>query len=257
MKTYVVNLQQAIQRRQYMQTELAKHSYLDFTFIDAVVGKEIEDSKLEELYSEDRVRKNIGRTLSRGEIGCALSHVNIYSEMIERGEEVALVLEDDICIPSSIETELRGLQWLLDKNKPVVVLLTPVIKASNRIVHALTNNRVLKPYEACYTSGYLLNKRAAGELLKLNLPVCVAADDWEYFDMMGELDLYCLKNHVIHLAEHFGSELEGERQQTVNAEAKRGFRLKAARKRKRRLFRWGEWLRGKKIVSLNSYGHTN
>lgn len=257
MKTYVVNLQQAIQRRQYMQAVLAKHPYLDYSFVEAVNGKEIEDSKLALLYSEDRVRKNIGRTLSRGEIGCALSHVNIYSAMIERGEDAVLVLEDDIYVPSNIQTELLGLQWLLGKNRPVVVLLTPVIKASNRIIHVLSNNEVLKPYEACYTSGYLLNKRAATELLKLNFPVCVAADDWEYFNMMGRLDLYCLKSHVINLAEHLGSELEVERQQAVNAEAKRRFGLKAARKRKRRLFRWGEWLRGKKIVSLNDYGHIN
>lgn len=253
LKTYVVNLRHAVERREHMQRELRKHPYLAPLFVDAVLGKEIVANELSALYAESRAKENIGRPLSKGEIGCSLSHVNICRDMIEKNVQMALVLEDDVFLPVTIEAELTELKCILGKSLPVVILLTPVIKASTRVILKLGNNEVIKPYEACYTSGYLLNQSAARELLRLNMPVCVAADDWEYFEMKSKLELYGLRNHLIHLEESFVSELEDERYKT-NAEGfTRNFALKYVRKRKRRFFRWGERLRGNKIIMLNTY----
>ena len=70
---------------------------MDYEIFPAVDGQHLSDRDLLQ-YSAKEATKLIGRELSRGEIGCALSHLRIYEKLIASGDFDCLILEDDINI---------------------------------------------------------------------------------------------------------------------------------------------------------------
>ncbi len=91
---FIVNLKKDMEKKQHIQ-ELCKKFGLDIEFIEAVYGKELLQSDINKVYSEKKSIEEIGRGLSRGEIGCALSHKMIYQRMIDENISEAVVFEDD------------------------------------------------------------------------------------------------------------------------------------------------------------------
>src|SRR3546814_13871169 len=47
---------------------------------------------------EAAIRRNKGRAMSKGEIGCYASHFSIWQDMVGRGVRQAIVLEDDTVV---------------------------------------------------------------------------------------------------------------------------------------------------------------
>ena len=52
---------------------------------------------------EAAIRRNKGRAMSRGEIGCYASHFSIWQDMIMRGVRQAIILEDDTVVGGLLE----------------------------------------------------------------------------------------------------------------------------------------------------------
>jgi glycosyl transferase family 25 len=84
-----------------MIKEMSKFD-LDCEFIEAVDGSLLSEREISEVYDRKKSISSIGRELSRGEIGCALSHRKIYKKMIDNGIEVAVILEDDVKIDENV-----------------------------------------------------------------------------------------------------------------------------------------------------------
>jgi len=80
---------------------------ISFEKIDAIDGYQICDKKLSELYDEERALRNIGRPMTRGEIGNALSHRKVWQTIIERNMSTALVLEEDAILDQAFYLFLR------------------------------------------------------------------------------------------------------------------------------------------------------
>ena len=53
-------------------------SFLDVDFIDAVDGRVMSQTEIEECFDTEKSYKRYGRRLGKGEIGCALSHRKCY-----------------------------------------------------------------------------------------------------------------------------------------------------------------------------------
>jgi len=71
---------------------------IPFEKIEAIDGRAINEKELPKLYDENRALKKIGRPMTPGEIGCALSHRRVWRIIIERNLAAALVLEEDAII---------------------------------------------------------------------------------------------------------------------------------------------------------------
>ena len=95
MRTFIINLKESADRRQYMIEEMKKTN-LQYEFFDAVSGKDIKN--IEEVYDHEYAVTKAGSPLNLGEIGCAMSHLLIYKKMIDENIERTLILEDDIII---------------------------------------------------------------------------------------------------------------------------------------------------------------
>ncbi len=92
---FIVNLEKDIDKKEHMKKLCRRHA-LDCQFIHAVYGKDLDQNELAELYDAKRAVNEYGRELSAGEIGCTLSHKEIYRTMIKKNIKHAVVFEDDI-----------------------------------------------------------------------------------------------------------------------------------------------------------------
>ena len=105
---FIVNLKKDTEKKAHMQ-QLCKQHGLDCQFIDAVYGKEVDENELAKVYDRKRALEERGRELIAGEIGCTLSHKNIYRKIVNNHIEQALVFEDDITFDHRIHDALSSI----------------------------------------------------------------------------------------------------------------------------------------------------
>jgi len=94
-KVFIITLRDNKERHQLFKSVL---NGLDYEIHWGVVGKELDISKLDRkgIIDLQKQEELSGKFLSKGEIGCAMSHLSVYKTILKRGYKNALVFEDDI-----------------------------------------------------------------------------------------------------------------------------------------------------------------
>lgn len=171
---YVIALKDSTARRQKIAERLEDLG-LEFSFIDAVMGKDIPGAEKNRLCSQKR-QGFLPSPLSDGALGCLMSHRAIWQKMQEERIETALVLEDDAIIAPEILDVLPRLEKLKSrfdiinlhdrKDRPMI----DIAQISDS--HRLTVTR----YNAIGTVSYVINRKAAQHLLDLSFPVMFEVD---------------------------------------------------------------------------------
>lgn len=97
-RVYVINLERRTERREYMRS-VCDLLGLDCHFISAVDGKLIDKHYL--ITNRINVMKGYldpfhKRPMTYGEIGCFMSHYNIWLDVVKAGRRWSLVFEDDV-----------------------------------------------------------------------------------------------------------------------------------------------------------------
>lgn len=95
--TFVINLTEEKNKRRHVE-EVLKNSELDLNFVEAIYGKHLSKVEVEKVYDDKKCRDFFGRSLTPGEIGCALSHIEAYNQIVNRELDFALIIEDDVNI---------------------------------------------------------------------------------------------------------------------------------------------------------------
>ena len=121
-KIYVINLKRRIDRKMAI---IKAFPHLDFTFIEAVDGKNLDFNDLINTNKLNSYFLDPHGMISMGVFACALSHKKAWDQAISDGVENALFLEDDV-FPSSplqddngnftpkyqdILNDINGLEW--------------------------------------------------------------------------------------------------------------------------------------------------
>lgn len=110
-EVFMINLKRRQDRRVRMLRSLYELQ-IQVKIFDAVDGKALNTSQLKALNIDVIPGYHdpySGRTLTRGEIGCFLSHYYIWKEVIERGLEQALIIEDDVRFEYQFRSKLLKL----------------------------------------------------------------------------------------------------------------------------------------------------
>jgi glycosyl transferase family 25 len=94
--TQVINLRRSTERLR-LASETLNRVGVAFSRHDAVDGEDLDENQIE-LYSPRAAKRYFGRTLTRGELGCYLSHRAALGEFIASGSQFGLILEDDIVV---------------------------------------------------------------------------------------------------------------------------------------------------------------
>lgn len=179
---YVINLERATDRMEHMQSELERIQ-LNYTRIEAVLGDKLAEPIKD--FNERRFKIRTGKHRNKREIGCYFSHMKALQCFLRSSSEYALILEDDINLPSNL-TQLieaaitHGSKWdllRLSSSREGAYLRIAQLDETHRLAY---NTKVLKN-----TGAYLINRSAAEKcldhMLPMSLPYDVALDrEWDY-----------------------------------------------------------------------------
>lgn len=108
MKVYVINLARATERRQKMQMQ-ADRLGVHLDFIEAVDGKTITDAD-RALVDHKKRRRITPYPLTDNEIGCWLSHRKAMQRLIDSGDAMAAILEDDAALAVDFPRVLNAIE---------------------------------------------------------------------------------------------------------------------------------------------------
>lgn len=192
MKTYIINLPASVDKRNTIAGECARLG-LDVEFIEAVNGNALTEEQI-----HAQVPDYPACSLTRGEIGCALSHLSIYQKMVDEHIPMAFILEDDANIGADIHKVLDALHSRDDAHVPHVYLLSESYYYIERPSEHLTMQyQLCRALSAYYGYGYVINLNAAADLLRRLRPIRFEADRWTYFQQCGWITLECVVPPVV------------------------------------------------------------
>lgn len=214
---FIINLPASTDRRDFMQSQLASISK-EFTIIEAVDGSKFDNADL------STVKKKVSYAITKGEVGCALSHLKAYEALVKSDYDMALILEDDVIIPSDIGFHLSRLHENNNGNRATITLLSEVYKYySKKSFSTDEKHHVHKVVDATFAHGYVINKLAAERLLKKLYPVWCVADQWTTFKEFGFVDIYAVIPSLINTHDVFEKKttIENRNLDNVQEEKKR------------------------------------
>lgn len=170
---WMINLPRATERRAKMDAELAKIG-LSCQVFDGVDGK-AEEERLLKTVDQEAFRRNMGRVILIGGIGCYHSHLGVWREFLKTDQPIAMIMEDDVVFHDDFkEAVTLALQakdhWdFLKLNK-----IRAKIPVSQGKIGPYDLNAYIGPNTG--TGCYLIKRETAEKLLAAMLPVTRATD---------------------------------------------------------------------------------
>lgn len=218
---YIVSLKQDIEKREVISKTL-KSFGLEFSFLDAIYGKSLPDSSLSSFRNKSK-GKIADRDFSAtpGEIGCTLSHLKAYQNMIDNNLNWACILEDDVILDERFKVFIESFQDV-GLNKKALHMLGgqngfpdfQVIKSkkNNIMIGKQKFYKTIKSEQFIYrTCCYLISSKTADKLLKLSEDIFILADDWDYLVKNRVIHEIYLANFVDHPTDLSSSHIQEER----------------------------------------------
>lgn len=193
MLCYIVNLENAVERKTHMDKILEKMPYFEKKYVKAVDGRLLSENEKNTLFDKEAFRKRYLREPSSSEIGCSLSHQQCYEMLCNGNENYAMIFEDDIVMKYDVQEIVERLEKVYDTNSPVVILLSGWYWYKNKIKFS-SDITLTNVYDGFLAQSYLINKSAA-KVMKED-KIGVLSDDWNYFIRKG-VKIYGLKPHAV------------------------------------------------------------
>uniref|UniRef100_A0A673W3W8 Collagen beta(1-O)galactosyltransferase 2b n=1 Tax=Salmo trutta TaxID=8032 RepID=A0A673W3W8_SALTR len=167
---FLINLKRRLDRRQRMLSTMTSLG-LQATLTDAVDGKALNTSQLQALGIEmipGYKDPYSGRVLTRGEIGCFLSHHSTWLDVILMDKKCVLVLEDDVRFEPRFKRRMMTIMEEVEKAQLDWDLIyvgrkRMQVHQPERSVEGV-NNLVEADY-SYWTLGYALSAQGARKLL--------------------------------------------------------------------------------------------
>ena len=179
MKVYLINLDRDVERMKVINARLNELN-VEYERVSA------RDAKLLNLNANDgsvnrfRWWCAVGRPIRPGEIGCALSHYDLYRKI----SEPVCILEDDVIIEDRFIDVLKQVEKWINPKLPQVVLL------SNHSKKKYDDNGIYRTESDMYAEGYVITPTAAKALINVNYPLQRPCDHWGLWAKRGIIELY-------------------------------------------------------------------
>ncbi|KAM4635771.1 procollagen galactosyltransferase 2 [Polymixia lowei] len=166
---YLINLRRRQDRRERMLFSLNELE-VDVKVVDAIDGNALNSSDIKILGVDllpGYYDPFSGRTLTKGEVGCFLSHYYIWKEMVDQQMDKALVFEDDVRFQANFkrrvlrlmeEVELVELDW------DIIYLGRKQVNPGNEEAVENVRNLVVADY-SYWTLSYAISLQGAQKLL--------------------------------------------------------------------------------------------
>jgi glycosyl transferase family 25 len=201
---WLINLDRSTARRQAMETRLAALG-LPYTRFPAIDGRAEWDRLVADVDLQ-AFRRNVGREVLPGEIGCYASHLGVWQALIDSPHEVALILEDDVVFHNDF---LPALDLVLATHKDWDMVKLNVIRAKHPVRRKGLASYRLNAYVGAFTGmgAYLITRRFAAAQMAAMYPVCRPIDH--------ALDLFDARTFRHYGLEPFPSHVDDGNQSTI------------------------------------------
>ena len=182
---YVISLARAAERRAIITKRLTAAD-VDYEIVDAVDGKDLDLIKLKHRLKVKNAEKK------RGEVGCFLSHYNLWQRMADQKIPHAVILEDDAEWDDDFFTVINKLpksEWEWD----VVNLMYKNRVRIETLLCNIGNRRMVRTVRPTSSMiGYAVSLTGANKLLKhcVNIREQIDVQWREYW--INHLDFYCI-----------------------------------------------------------------
>lgn len=186
-----------------MTTQLERFK-LQYEIVEAVDGHKLSRNEVSQLCDESVIQRD-PNWFSPGMIGCTLSHRGLLERMIDEKIEKAIIMEDDIIIPSSFPDIIKNVTNLVQDNELFLLYWYSLhakqpFSTINRIEvqPGVYISEALNPHILASTACYALTLETAKNIVSNNIPVKAVADDWKYHLQIGSFKrIKCLVPCII------------------------------------------------------------
>ncbi|XP_062891934.1 procollagen galactosyltransferase 1-like [Mobula hypostoma] len=169
-EVFLINLKRRPKRRMRMLRSLYEQEIACEIF-DAVDGRAFNSSQIKELgitMLAEYQDPYSGRPLTKGELGCFLSHYNIWKEIVDRGLQKSVLFEDDLRFEIFFKRRLKYLMKEVEKAKLDWDLIY-IGRKRMQVDHpekavSGVRNLVVADY-SYWTLGYVLSLKGAKKLI--------------------------------------------------------------------------------------------
>lgn len=215
MRVFVINLARSVERRRKMQSQFERLS-LPFEFINAVDGRGLSNSEIAAVYSKWRARLCHGRGLSRGEIGCTLSHIKFWRRVVAENSS-GFVFEDDVQLGPDVKCALNEVEVFLAHTKdPCLVQLPGLDRDIPCIGKECQEDKFIKVTSAMGAYAYGVNPAGAALLVKTFSPIKFPIDHYRHLIKHYGVNFYVYNRQVISVDMVSESTVGVERFKTYN-----------------------------------------
>ena len=197
-KSYVINLEKYKNKYDLSIKRLSKLN-LNIDRFNAISITDLNNKKVQKLvypsveYTIKYGRFSHNNIGSYGAIGCYLSHISLWKQLLKSNDEMYLIFEDDVNINNTIsEFDNKLNEYLTHVYKEDWdIIFLGYIFLNNKIEFTYFNqvNDIIFGLQA-----YIINKKGAQKLLKSALPIVDQLDSYiSYMAMMRNLNAYVPK----------------------------------------------------------------
>ncbi len=184
MIAYVLNLKRSVNRFNFITNHLEQRN-INFKIVEAVDGNDLTQSDIEKNCDVERINKS-KHWLSKGAIGCALSHYKAYQEFLETSEKCALILEDDVVLPVNFDKILSEIENVISEDEIILLVYSSFVPTQLSLFNAvkLSEGMLCYPMEIrkiLTASSYIIGKETARKMADNIIPVSVTADFWHHY----------------------------------------------------------------------------
>ena len=170
-KIFVINLEKSIDRWKYINKQ--NNQNLNLVKFNAINGNHINKNNIKNLIDNNSyLYKNIDK--NRGEIGCALSHLNIWEIFKKSNDKYIIIVEDDVIFEQNLYKKINTYMKNAPKDWDIIYL------GGSHIVGYKVNEYFIKPKLNIKgnlgTYAMLINKKGVNKLLKYCKPITKSID---------------------------------------------------------------------------------
>lgn len=233
---YVISLEQDVNKRNKISEILTSYG-LKYHFVNAIYGKNLSEQE-----RQFHIEKSTGKILDRGfmptpgEIGCTLSHMKAYEQIVNTGDEWACILEDDVILDQRFQKFIREFDCngiVMDPQSIYLLGGQEGLFESRRIVKSIRNvfniggqnfYKTIKSERVIFrTCCYVLNINLAKKLLSFYSRKFILADDWNHLVKNEIVNKLYLADFVAHPIDLKDSLIETERVKAYSLALKGNF----------------------------------
>ncbi len=163
---YVISLAREKHRRATI-TDRLQQADVKFEIVDAVDGKKLDLSTLKNRLNQKKFSEKYNREMYLGEIGCFLSHYDLWQRMVDEQTPYALIIEDDATWDDDFFAVVQAcLQSKYYWN--IIHLASPEVGRIYSVLQSVGSNRQLARFKhpMGIAAAYLIDLDGAKKLLK-------------------------------------------------------------------------------------------